>query len=313
MNDRWESPWESPLRSLNGTEFTDYIPYESTHSFDQSWTSAVEDPTQRLPHTTGLKSNVYDPFWGVPKDDVLTEFDSEWLSSPHSWPFDPINEEYLADQPELIEESAQSLALSSFDVWPRSDLGPSSYPSNLPLLVQGTTATTPNSSTGASSGSTNSSAVAPSPSPPSPSTSDSASSTNFFSGLTSTNTVHEGATSSLSSLIGAPQTLQPKRGLKCPDCQRILSCSARLRNHQCNTKRFLCDFDGCTGGFTQEKDLQRHRQSLHADKALLRVCQVCQYKTPRKDHLQRHERSHQDGRRKRVRKEEGISVSPRKE
>lgn len=301
---------QGPVHSLNGTELTDHVLYESTYSFDQFWASTVEDPTQGLPPTTALKRNVHDAFWGVPKDDVLTEFDLDWLSSPRFGAFDPNHEEYLSSQPELTGENDQSFALSPFDEWPRPDLGPSSCSSDLPLLVQVPYATTPNSSIGAPSGATDLSTTAPSPSSRSSSTSDSASSTNFYTGLISTGTVLQGATLSL---VGAPQTLQPKRGLECPDCQRKLSCSARLRNHQCNMKRFLCDSDGCTGGFTQEKDLKRHRQSVHANKALLWVCQVCQYTTPRKDHLQRHERSHQDGRRKRVRKEEDISVSPRKD
>ena len=143
----------------------------------------------------------------------------------------------------------------------------------------------------------------------SPSTPDFPSATNS-SVIAPNGAAYEGGTSFPP---GTPSTLRPEYGLECPDCQRRISCTARLKNHQCNTKRFLCDFDGCTGRFTLEKDLKRHRQSVHVNKALLLVCQVCRYKTPRKDHLKRYERSHQNGRRKRAIREERRSESQKEE
>lgn len=323
-----------PLRSLNGPKYTDNFPYESTHSFDQFCLSTVEDPTQLLPHTTGLKSNVHDPFWGVPKDDVSTEADSEWLSSPHLEAFDPNHEEYIAGQPELTEESGQRLTLSPFDLWLQPDVGfavdvdfaqdygfdysnrPSFSLSDPPLTVQAPTAIIPGSFAGASSGSINSSTAGSPLSSPSPFTSGSSSSTNLSPSLTPVLTAPPGSTPSLG---GAPQALQPERALECPDCRKKLSC-ARLRNHQCNTKRFWCHFGDCIEGFTSQKDLKRHQQTVHADKILapseLRACPVCPYTARRKDHLQRHARSHQNGRKKRAKREERdsvTSVSSRKE
>ncbi len=287
--------------------------------FERCWTSTAEDPLQRLPRTIGLKSNECDPFLGPPLEYFPTEYGSDFAASPPLGASRPNHETSLVGQPEPTEESDQSSASSSFDEWLQPYLDStvdvdlaqnygfdySNHPSlphlDPPLLVQGTSATTPGSSTGTSNGSIISNTVGSFHSSSFPFTSGSSSSTNLSPGTTPRFTEPPGAPPSLK---GAPQALQPKRFLECLDCQRKSSCSARLRNHQCNTKKFFCDFVDCTGGFTQEKDLKRHQQTVHADKAFLRVCQVCQYKTPRKDHLERHERSHQNGRRKRARREE---------
>ena len=145
---------------------------------------------------------------------------------------------------------------------------PSYSPFDPPLLGQGTTARTPRSSSSTRlSPGTRPAFTEPPAAPPSPK--------------------------------GVPQALQPKRGLQCPACQKVVSCSALLRSHKCNTKRFLCDFEGCKRGpkgFTSQKDLNRHQQTIHADKALaprkVQVCQVCSYETRRSDHFKRHQERH---------------------
>ncbi|KAK0509953.1 hypothetical protein JMJ35_007347 [Cladonia borealis] len=289
--------------------------HESAHSFDGFRTSTDQDPTQRIPHTPELKIHDCDPFFGLPLEDVFTEYDPDLRSNLRLEASRPNHEDYLVNQPEPTEESDQSWVLRYSDEWLSPDPGstvdvdsaqnygfdygnhPSSLLSNPPLLVEGTSATTPGSSTEASNGSTNSTTVGSSLSSPSPFTSGSSSSTNLFSGLTPILTGLPGATPSL---VAAPQALQPKLGLQCQACQKVVSCSARLRSHQCNARRFLCGFECCkrgTKGFTSQKDLDRHQRTVHADKALaplrLQICQACPYETRRVDHFRRHQRTHE--------------------
>ena len=300
---------------MNSSQHAEYIPYEAAHSFDRIRTSIDEDPTQRLPHTTDLNINDYDPFFGLPLEDVFTDYGSDLRSSLHLGASRPNQEEYLVGQPEPTEESDHSSALRFFDEWLQPDpdfsvdvgfaqnygFNHSNHPSfslfDPPLPVQGTTATTPSSSIGTSNGSINSDTVGSFLSSSSPFTPGSSSSTNLSPGTIPIFTEPPGAPPSLK---GAPKALQPKRGPQCPACQKLVSCSALLRSHQCNTNRVLCHFEGCKRGpkgFTSQRELDRHQNTVHADKvsapSKLRVCRICQYNSRRKDHFERHEKSHQ--------------------
>ena len=267
---------------------------------------AEYDPDLRLNLHLGASRPDHEEYL-VDQPGATEESDQNMRLSLHSGLSRPDHDGYLIGQSEATEENDQSSALRSSDEWLQPDPGLtvdvdiaqncgfdySNYPSfllsNSQLLVEGTSVTTPGSSTGASNGSTNSTTVGSSLSSPSPFPS----STNLCSGLTPILTELPGATPSL---IGAPRPLQPKRGTRCLACQKVVSCRARLRSHQCNTTRLVCGFEGCKRGpegFRSQKELNRHQQTIHADKALapreLQVCQVCQYKTRREDHFRRHQ------------------------
>ena len=110
-----------PRHSWHSYQHTEYVLNESAHSFDRFRTSTPKDPTQRLLHTIDLNINDNDPFFGLPLDNVLTEYDSDLRSNLHWEASRPNHEKYLVSQPEPPEESDQSSAWASFDEWLQPD------------------------------------------------------------------------------------------------------------------------------------------------------------------------------------------------
>ncbi len=84
-----------------------------------------------------------------------------------------------------------------------------------------------------------------------------------------------------------------RKRLHCPFCEVSCSNHGQLRGHlRCHTgeKPFHCTFDGCTSQFARNEELTRHKR-IHTGLRPF-VCTSCNKTFGRKDHLQKHSKTH---------------------
>lgn len=83
-------------------------------------------------------------------------------------------------------------------------------------------------------------------------------------------------------------------GLHCKVCNRKFMTAEKLENHEKmhddNNKRFPCS--DCHLKFASNQSLQRHYSSVHNPDSLKYQCQFCSHRAYRKDHITKHERTH---------------------
>eukprot|EP00794_Sanderia_malayensis_P005623 gene5623-6317_t len=86
---------------------------------------------------------------------------------------------------------------------------------------------------------------------------------------------------------------QGRKKLSCPFCSVSCSNHGQLRGHlRCHTgeKPFMCNHDGCTRQFARNEELTRHKR-IHTGVRPF-VCTLCKKTFGRKDHLQKHAKTH---------------------
>lgn len=95
-----------------------------------------------------------------------------------------------------------------------------------------------------------------------------------------------------------------KDGLNCRICNRISPTLEKLEYHEKmhddRYKRFKCK--DCHLKFTSNQTLQRHYSSVHERDTLRYQCEMCDYKSYRKDQFLKHERIHSNVKTKKTRK-----------
>ena len=86
-----------------------------------------------------------------------------------------------------------------------------------------------------------------------------------------------------------------KKRFKCPLCVVACSNMGQLRGHlRCHTgeRPFVCTFEGCTRQFARNEELTRHKR-IHTGIRPFQ-CTSCKKSFGRKDHLQKHRKTHLD-------------------